>query len=236
MKSAAPRARVTAEIFDRYPEYRARIAYVTRLVNGPSNDLSRRLLREAEDAARRRFDGQPVAAHPHIASWRRTYASFGSKPSRFRCSAEALLQRTLKSGIPPINHVVDLYNSVSLKHVVPIGGEDLDHVSGGAVLCFAAGGEPFEMRDGSDVVTVPADRGEVIWLDDEGVTCRRWNWRQCARTVLTEQTTTAYFVLDALDPCPDAHLDDATEELLEGLRRLSPGCEIHVADLPASPL
>jgi DNA/RNA-binding domain of Phe-tRNA-synthetase-like protein len=27
--------------------------------------------------------------------------------------------------------------------------------------------------------------GEVIWRDDDGVTCRCWNWRQCVRTRIT---------------------------------------------------
>lgn len=49
--------------------------------------------------------------------------------------------------------------------------------------------------------------GEVVWRDDAGVTCRRWNWRQGRRTALTEESTTALFIIDALapgDPVPNA--------------------------------
>ena len=38
------------------------------------------------------------------------------------------------------------------------------------------------------------------------MTCRRWNWRQAHRTRLREDTTTALFILDALDPTTTAAL------------------------------
>ena len=45
-----------------------------------------------------------------------------------------------------------------------------------------------------------ATAGEIVWRDDAGVTCRRWNWRQCVRTRLTEATTEALFIIDGLGP------------------------------------
>jgi len=61
-----------------------------------------------------------------------------------------------------------------------------------------------------------------VWCDDSGVTCRRWNWRQCTRTRLTERTTRAVFVLDALDPLSDDDLDAAGIALREALLATSP--------------
>ena len=60
------------------------------------------------------------------------------------------------------------------------------------------------------------------WCDDAGVTCRRWNWRQARRTALTEGTTSALFILDALDPMTDAQLEAAGDDLVEHLSRLGP--------------
>jgi hypothetical protein len=39
--------------------------------------------------------------------------------------------------VPGINCLVDAYNSVSLAHLLPIGGEDLDRLAGACVLRFA---------------------------------------------------------------------------------------------------
>ena len=66
------------------------------------------------------------------------------------------------------------------------------------------------------------DPGEVVWCDDAGVTCRRWNWRQARRTQLREDTTTALFILDALGPVTDEALSAAADDLVAHLDRLGP--------------
>jgi DNA/RNA-binding domain of Phe-tRNA-synthetase-like protein len=55
------------------------------------------------------------------------------------------------------------------------------------------------------------------------VTCRRWNWRQARRTQLTDSTTAALFILDALAPVTDEALHAAADDLLAHLSRLGPG-------------
>jgi DNA/RNA-binding domain of Phe-tRNA-synthetase-like protein len=65
-----------------------------------------------------------------------------------------------------------------------------------------------------------------VWIDDAGVTCRRWNWRQCARTRLTEQSTEAFFVLERLEPLPLPTLKQAAETLVQGLRDLGRPAEL----------
>jgi hypothetical protein len=72
-------------------------------------------------------------------------------------------------------------------------------------------------------VTEHPDQGEVVWCDDAGVTCRRWNWRQARRTQLREDTTAALFILDALDPLTDQALHAAADDLAARLTRLGPG-------------
>ena len=142
------------------------------------------------DAARRlavRLDGRAPHEDPHMAAWREVYTAFGSKASRTRNSAEALAKRALSDGgLPRINLLVDLYNAISVAHLIPVGGEDADRIRGGMHLVRAAGDEDFvTVAGGAEVVEHP-DAGEVVWRDEAGVTCRRWNWRQGPRTRLTE--------------------------------------------------
>ena len=66
-------------------------------------------------------------------------------------------------------------------------------------------------------MTEHPDPGEVVWCDDAGVTCRRWNWRQARRTQLREDTTAALFILDALQPLTDEALHAAAEDLVAHL-------------------
>ncbi|MGW1927638.1 B3/B4 domain-containing protein, partial [Streptomyces massasporeus] len=126
-----------------------------------------------------RLDGRTPDQDPHIAAWRAAYTAFGAKPSRTRNSAEALARRALADGgLPRINRLVDAYNAVSVAHLVPVGGEDLGRIRGAMRLVRATGGEPFvTVAGGAETVEHP-EAGEIVWCDEEGVTCRRWNWRQ----------------------------------------------------------
>jgi DNA/RNA-binding domain of Phe-tRNA-synthetase-like protein len=58
------------------------------------------------------------------------------------------------------------------------------------------------------------------------VTCRAWNWRQGARTRIDEETTTAWFLLEALEPADADTLDAALAELLAHLAAVGAGGEV----------
>ncbi|WP_406207339.1 MULTISPECIES: B3/4 domain-containing protein [unclassified Streptomyces] len=199
------------------------------LVNGPSSEASSELL---DDAARRlavRLDGRAPHEDPHMAAWREVYTAFGSKPSRTRNSAEALAKRALsEAGLPRINLLVDVYNAISVAHLVPVGGEDVDHIEGGMRLVRATGEEDFVTVAGGEEVVEHPDAGEVVWRDDAGVTCRRWNWRQGPRTRLTEDSVSGIFLLESLSPMPVAEAEQAAAELAELLQKFSPGAHISV--------
>ncbi|MFG3281046.1 B3/4 domain-containing protein [Streptomyces sp. NPDC048111] len=199
----------------------------TGLVNGPSDRASSELL---DDAARRlaaRLGGRAPHEDPHMAAWRAAYTAFGSKPNRTRNSAEALARRALADGgLPRINRLVDAYNAISVAHLVPVGGEDTAHIKGAMRLVRATGEESFTTVAGGEAAVEHPDAGEVVWCDDEGVTCRRWNWRQGVRTRLTEASGEALFLLECMAPHGD--LVTAGAELAEHLERLSPGARITV--------
>ncbi|MFI5632512.1 B3/4 domain-containing protein [Streptomyces sp. NPDC051664] len=199
------------------------------LVNGESNEDSSALL---DDATRRlvaRLDSRAPHEDPHVAAWRDTYTAFGAKPSRTRNSAEALARRALTdAGLPRINLLVDLYNAISVAHLIPVGGEDTDRIEGAMRLVRSTGQEPFRTVAGGEEAVEQPEPGEVVWCDDEGVTCRRWNWRQGVRTRLTEESVNALFLLESLAPMTIGELEAAGTELAESLEKLSPGAQITV--------
>ena len=212
---------VDPAVFALRPDYRALLLAVDGLAPGPSDDASDALLVAAEAAAREALAGRLPEALPHVAAWREAYRAFGAKPQRTRNSLEALLRRA-ESGLPRVNRLTDLYNAISVIHQIPLGGEDLTRYRGSPYLIRAAGTEPFDtVADGATVIEHP-EPGEVVWCDEAGVTCRRWNWRQARRTQLSEDTTAALFILDALDPVTDEALDAAADDLVRQLTRLGP--------------
>ena len=138
-------------------------------------------------------------------------------------SAEALRKRAIRDGaLPPAGLVVDLYNAVSLAFAIPVGGEDLEAYRGAPRLIRASGTEPFDvMKDGAPAIETP-DPGEVVWCDEAGVTCRRWNWRQGLRTRLTADSRRLWFILEALGSMPDTALAAAGAALADGVMRIWP--------------
>ncbi len=195
---------------------------------------------DATSAAQGRFDpgllteacdcvsaGGPAWAQAHLASWADAYAGFGAKPNLTSCSAQALRKRVLKDGnLPAINRIVDLYNAISLRYAIPVGGENFEAYVGPPLLTIADGSETFDTVMNGQAVNDPPLPGEVVWRDDIGVTCRRWNWRQGTRTRLEAATSRMWFILEALETMPDAALAEATDALVGGLNALMPGCTI----------
>src|SRR6266850_7090598 len=213
------RLRVDSPILSSFPAYSCMVVYAQGLTNTTQHPYSTELLARAQEDACRSLNGEE--RHPHLQAWRNAFAAFGAKPSKYLCSAEALAKRAGK-GIPQINAIVDIYNAVSLRHLMPVGGEDWAKLAGPLILCFSDGTEPFISLAAGLPATEHPEPGEPVWCDPQGVTCRRWNWRQSVRTAITPATEHAYFVLDALTPFAKPELEKASSELIEHLSRLSP--------------
>lgn len=207
--------RVAARIFEAFPEVRIGVVAFEGVRNDRDDpELGALLERESADAVRR-LGATAVTEHPHIASWREAYRRFGAKPKDHPSSIENLLRRVAKSGPPRrIHPLVDLYNAVSLRHFVPVGGEDLGAVSGDVELRFAGDSEPAVRLLGEPLEGArPPKPGEVIYADGVGALCRRWNWKEADRTKLTEKTTRGFLVVEGLPPVGRAELDAALEDL-----------------------
>src|ERR1700760_3486025 len=172
------------------------------------------------------IDGTTPDQPPPVAAWREAYRAFGAKPQRTRNSLEALLRRAAGDGLPRVNRLTDLYNAISVIHQIPLGGKDLSRYVGPPRLLRATGTEPFDTVAGGDPVIEHPEPGEVVWCDEAGVTCRRWNWRQGRRTQLRDDTTTALFILDALGPVTDDALTATADDLAGHLTGLGPGVQV----------
>ncbi|WP_436627422.1 B3/B4 domain-containing protein [Enterobacter bugandensis] len=168
-------------------------------------------------------------ADAHLSGWDEVFKAFGAKPKRTPCSATALRKRVLKDcSLPSLDPVVDIYNAVSVRYAIPVGGENLAAYSGAPRLTLADGSEPFDtFKEGEPVVEHP-EPGEVIWRDDLVVTCRRWNWRQGIRTRLDSQAQSMWFILESLPSMPLAALEEAGQELVNNLQQLMPGATVQV--------
>jgi len=217
---------VADEVFERYPGVLIGTVVASGLDNtGERPDLAGEL-RSAELELRGRLAGSVLVEHERIAPWRDAYRAFGAKPKKYPSSIEAIARRVLKGGdMPSINPLVNLYNVVSMRHALPVGGEDLAALEGQLQLRFAGENEPEVELLGRPVAAAPLF-GEVIYADDKGAVCRRWNWREAARTCLKGDTRDAILVVESLPPTSRSELEAALDDLFAAIQLYCGGrCE-----------
>jgi len=166
---------------------------------------------------------QPLAANPHVAAWRAAFKKFGADPTKTRSSGEALLRRVQKGEhLPFINAIVDVYNAISLKHALPIGGQDVQTLQGRVVLRFARAGEVFTPLGA--LSPQPVDDGEVVYADDKRILCSKWNYRDCEDAKISDKTTQFVLFVDGAPSIPASEVQFAGEELAESLNNFVKGC------------
>lgn len=182
---------------------------------------------ELRDACKSVCAGSPQWGEPHLVAWAEAFRRFGAKPQRTPCSVDALRKRVARDGnLPSIDPVVDLYNAISIKFAIPVGGENYAAYVGAPRLTIADGTELFDtIKEGAPANESP-EKGEVIWRDDLGVTCRRWNWRQGVRTRLDATAEQMWFILESLPEMPLEALQAAGSALISGLQQMMPGAKI----------
>jgi DNA/RNA-binding domain of Phe-tRNA-synthetase-like protein len=185
-----------SDITHAFPAYRVAFVFAEGLRIAPERSPALdALIAERETSARAQWASTELSQIPSVAAWRAAYKAFGIKQTRYRSSVERLVKNVLADrSLARINGFVDAYNAVSLAHVLPLGADDLDKVTGPLAFRYAREGDSFvDMADAAEEGGEPEapKAGEVVYADAAHVLCRRWNWRQDARSIITPATTRA---------------------------------------------
>ncbi len=209
---------IEESVFQMFPDFCRGIVVAAGIDNSrPCPDLER-LLKEQEEKMRQDA-GLELSTHPRLLAWKEAYRKFGSNPNKFTPSI-VFLAKQVKAGKPvrSISPAVDAFNIISLKHVIPCGGDDMDSVEDDVTLGRAGADETFAPIFKPEEVEHP-DPGEVIYVNRKTgrVLCRRWNWRNADFSKLTPQTRNLAINVDGMMP---AISRGEIEEAAEGLKQL----------------
>ena len=194
-----PEARVDSQIFEKFTSFRRGIVVAQNMNNRGSFTQLESLLNEA--LANAASDPIDLTTDPRTAAWNETYRELGCNPKKFPAAHLALLKRIQKPGasIPFINKAVAIMNDISIRGVLPVGGDDLLRAGEILELRFADGGEQFTPLNDPERTEHP-DPGEIIYVvaETREVMCRRWNWRNGFQTRITEETQAMVMNIDGL--------------------------------------
>lgn len=223
-KEEAAQLSIDPIIFEQFPGTALGVLVGFNLENSDEeNPQISALLRRQEELIRAQFATHSVDEHPNILVWRDAYQKFGADPKKYRSSIENLVTRIIGGhSVRHVNTLVDLYNLISLKYLLPSGGEDIDHLNGNTHLTVAHANEVAVLAFGEKEAKSP-EPGEVIYKDQGGTLCRRWNWRGTERSKLTAKTKNAFFIFESLPPVNSELADKAIHELAELIRQYCGG-------------
>lgn len=152
-------------------------------------------------------------ASPRLEAFRELFRGFGIKPSKYKPSPVALITR-LANGkpLPNVNAVVDLYNSLVVKHQLSIGVFNLNALQLPIELKFSEGGEMFKGIGMEKAV--PLQKGELCYFDAAGVVMARdFNHLDSELTKVDERTVDLLLNVDGNEACTLQDVEMCLSEL-----------------------
>ncbi len=213
---------INKEIFKKFSDLNIGVVIAKDIDNIGESEEILSLIKEKSQEIKENYQTDTLSQNPKINAWRKAYSSFGAKPKKNKCSVENLYRMVLNEiELKHINKLVDIYNYISLKHMIPAGGDDIDKIDGNIELTFAEGDEQFTELN-SDETKNPKE-GEIIYKDDKDVLCRRWNWRECEKSKMTESTKNVAIVVEGLSPFTENEIKEITQELSELIQKYCSG-------------
>lgn len=215
--------------FEIFPDAKLGVLLIKNMENGESPNELKDLLLKSNEEAEKFITNPKFSDNEIIREWRDAYKKFKTK-KKARCSIEALLKRVEKDNIVgPINALVDIYNSASLKFGLPCGAEDIDSFVGDLRLTLTEGGDEFYAIGSEE--NEPTKEGELCYKDDQGAVCRCFNWRDGTRTMINDDTKNTFLIMEILNEEKLETLNEALDFISElSEKYLNANVEKHIVD------
>ena len=229
---------VAKEIFVKYPGYCRAVVVAKDIDNSGEDSTLMKELTGLEEKIRNNPEMGNYKEISNIAAWREVFRSMGLNPNKYPPSIANLIKRTYAGkDLPFINRLVSIFNVISLKYIIPCGGDDLDAVTGDISLDFASGIEEYVPLGNPDKMENPTP-GEVIYYDtgNRDVFCRGWCWKNGDRSKIMPETRNVAINIEGMPPQGRPALDDIAGELSAKVEKYCGGnTEIHFleADSPS---
>jgi DNA/RNA-binding domain of Phe-tRNA-synthetase-like protein len=167
---------------------------------------------------------EKIAGDPILQGFRQLHDAVGRSNRKYVSSSENLLKVLLQTGqLPHVNLLVDIYNLVSVKTRLSLGGHDVSAICGNVSLRLTTGEERFWPL-GADALK-PVGSGEYAYVDDQNNMLCRLEVRQGEDTKITLRTTECFYIVQGNPVTGGEYITAATEELIVLTKRFCGGQE-----------
>lgn len=148
-----------------------------------------------------------------ILGYRELHTGIGKSNKKFMASAENLIRYVLKKKtLPQINTIVDLYNAISVKYKLAMGGHDLDKINGTVTLRMSNGNETYSALGSKAPIMLPA--GEYGYFDNESETLCRMDVKQSKKSLIDLSTNDTLIIFQGNRATSKSYIDHAVSEFL----------------------
>jgi DNA/RNA-binding domain of Phe-tRNA-synthetase-like protein len=166
--------KINKQVFEKFPNLVIALPVIIDFDNTKGKVEALAYLREQEKKLRESMNVESFWTDVRVTSYQDVFRKFGVDPNKFKPAHVALASRVLEGkDLPDINPMANLYNALSIEHLTPYGGEDLETLYGDFELDYAKGGEQWIPIGGGK--PKPAIKGELIWGDDYDLSTRALN-------------------------------------------------------------
>ena len=208
---------IEKEIFDYFPGMKIIAVEARGVGEGDAEKISALLNEGWKIAGEAAVLNGNAQSHPYIKPWGDRMKEVGAPRKQFPSSIEAMVRRAGKGGQPfSISPLVDFYNAISLKYIVPAGAFDIDDMNGDLELRFSKDGDTFTALDSDENAPVPA--GEVSYADGDKIITRHFVYKQSKHALLKKDSKNIIFVSEILGELPAETADTVAKALTDGIR------------------
>jgi DNA/RNA-binding domain of Phe-tRNA-synthetase-like protein len=211
---------ISTEVHEKFPGLRVFMFCVTnlRIARGKA-DVTGHVAAAVAGLNRRELTIERLAQSEPITSWRTLFSGMKLQPSTYRSSVEALIRRALRDGSLPTTEIeiVDLYNSISVSHLVPMGAYDIAKIRGNIDVRFARTTDEFTPLGGKKA-DFPIKSTVIVYAVADEVLCFGVNCRDSNFTSVNNDTNHAIFCAEALNDQQAQSAISALSSLAQALR------------------
>jgi arginyl-tRNA synthetase len=221
---------VDKQIFSDFPAFKIGVLVIKDFDNTGRSSSVEALLRGIAAQQYKKFQNQNFEEEKTVKAWLETFKQKKINTKKYPPSIVALLRRIVAGKeLPHVNLLVDIYNYFSLKYLLPIGGEDLDKLYDDLYLTYTEGGEVFRPLGTIDIKK--ASEGEPAYIDQGGITCRYWNYRECHRTRFTAETKNAAIFIEDQSNVSNAEFTKMLTDFQQSVQKyLGVNAEVQIID------
>ncbi len=186
--------KIKKEVFKKFPELKIAFVLAKNIDNKSKLKESSHLLEEIQQLIRLTFNKETIKNHHLIAPWAVAQQTFGKNAQHHHTSVERLLKNVLaKKSIVTKDVLTNLLRYLALKHIVPLGVDDLSKTKGDLTFALSSGKEKVDaLRN--------IKKGALYYKDEKNILGTKLDFWKSKKTALNSKSNSALIHFDVLPP------------------------------------